>query len=295
MLEFSSTVLPASPSPLPCSRHHLSYNDWRITTTTTVLRPFFQDHLGELVSKENLWTLWCKGRLTEADTPNIWLGATQSGLSSAHLHQRKNYQNCSVLCCVQQWCTMICTHIWAVLEDECWFRFRSVFVHFSRFSILYVFLSYTVFTRGDRRGDHRGDRVYVYTVRSPRRSHRVNIHATGRAIDRGDRSRDRSLRRSHRVNKHATDRGDQSRDRSPRRSHRVNTPLVVLQGVARALIVSDSWSLFLAADTNSNSLQCFERQKEYPICKNTCFNCPQKFYFGVISGPISIHLRREGR
>jgi len=33
-----------------------------------------------------LWTLWCKGRLTEADTPIIRLGATPSGQSSAHLH-----------------------------------------------------------------------------------------------------------------------------------------------------------------------------------------------------------------
>ena len=50
--------------------------------TTTVLRPFFQDHPGE----ENFWTLWCKGRLTEADTPTIRLGTTPSGLTSAHLH-----------------------------------------------------------------------------------------------------------------------------------------------------------------------------------------------------------------
>jgi len=27
------------------------------------------------------------GRLTEADTPTIWLGATPSGLTSAHQHQ----------------------------------------------------------------------------------------------------------------------------------------------------------------------------------------------------------------
>jgi len=32
------------------------------------------------------WTSWCKGRLTEADTPTIRLGASPSGLSSAHLH-----------------------------------------------------------------------------------------------------------------------------------------------------------------------------------------------------------------
>jgi len=38
------------------------------------------------VPEENFWTLWCKGRLTEADTLTIRLGATPSGLSSAHLH-----------------------------------------------------------------------------------------------------------------------------------------------------------------------------------------------------------------
>jgi len=54
--------------------------------TTTVLRAFFRDHPGEPVPEENFWTLWCKGRLTEADTPTIRLGATPSVLTSAHLH-----------------------------------------------------------------------------------------------------------------------------------------------------------------------------------------------------------------
>jgi len=53
---------------------------------TTILRPFFPDHPGEPVPEENFWTLWCKGRLTEADTATIQLGATPSGLTSAHLH-----------------------------------------------------------------------------------------------------------------------------------------------------------------------------------------------------------------
>ena len=61
----------------------LEYN-W--VTTTIVLQPFFRDHPGELVPEENFWTLWCLGRLTEADTSTIWLGTTPSGLSSAHLH-----------------------------------------------------------------------------------------------------------------------------------------------------------------------------------------------------------------
>jgi len=50
-----------------------------------MLWPFFWDYPGELVPVENFWTLWCKGRLTEADTPTIRLGATPSGLTSAHL------------------------------------------------------------------------------------------------------------------------------------------------------------------------------------------------------------------
>jgi len=62
---------------------------WIVTPqrhTTTVLRPFFRDHLGEPVPNENFWTLWCKERLTEADTQTIWLGAIPSELTSAHLH-----------------------------------------------------------------------------------------------------------------------------------------------------------------------------------------------------------------
>jgi len=56
---------------------------WIPPYTSTVLRPFFPDHLGQPVPEENFWTLWCKGRLTEADTPTIRLGATPSGLSRA--------------------------------------------------------------------------------------------------------------------------------------------------------------------------------------------------------------------
>jgi len=56
--------------PISCYIHH---------HTTTVSRPFFRDHLGELMPEENFWTLWCKERLTEADTPTIRLRATPSG------------------------------------------------------------------------------------------------------------------------------------------------------------------------------------------------------------------------
>jgi len=59
-----------------------------LTTTTPqpFYGPFLRDHPGEPVPEENFWTLWCKGRLTEADTLTIRLGAIPSGLTSAHLH-----------------------------------------------------------------------------------------------------------------------------------------------------------------------------------------------------------------
>ena len=50
------------------------------------LTALFQDHPGELVPEEKFWTLWCKGRLTEADTLTIRLGASPSVLTSALLH-----------------------------------------------------------------------------------------------------------------------------------------------------------------------------------------------------------------
>jgi len=48
--------------------------------------PFSETTRVSRCQKINFWTLWCKGRLTEADTPTIRLGATPSGLTSAHLN-----------------------------------------------------------------------------------------------------------------------------------------------------------------------------------------------------------------
>jgi len=60
----------------------------------------FRDHPGEPVPEENFWTLWCKGRLTETDTPTIRIGATPSGLSSAHLHHPRIFlQAACPSCC----------------------------------------------------------------------------------------------------------------------------------------------------------------------------------------------------
>jgi len=69
--------------------------------TTTILRPFFQDHPGEPVPEENFWTLWCKGRLTEADTQTIRLGATPSGLTTAHLHHPLQRKYTVIFQCMQ--------------------------------------------------------------------------------------------------------------------------------------------------------------------------------------------------
>jgi len=59
--------------------HHHDHDDHRFMA-------LFRDQPGEAVPEENFWTLWCKGRLTEADTPTIRLGATPTGLTNANLH-----------------------------------------------------------------------------------------------------------------------------------------------------------------------------------------------------------------
>jgi len=63
------------------------HKHWNTHTNT---QPFYGLFSGTTrvsrCQKRNFWTLWCKWRLTEADTPNIQLGATPSGLTSAHLH-----------------------------------------------------------------------------------------------------------------------------------------------------------------------------------------------------------------
>ena len=55
------------------------------THTHTHTQPCYGPFLWP-VREENFWTLWSKGRLTEADTLTIRLRATPSGLTSAHLH-----------------------------------------------------------------------------------------------------------------------------------------------------------------------------------------------------------------
>jgi len=60
----------------------------------TTPQPFygpFWDHPGKPVPEENFWTLWCKGRLTKADTLTVQLGASPSGLTSAHLYHPPHF------------------------------------------------------------------------------------------------------------------------------------------------------------------------------------------------------------
>ena len=75
--------------PKPTVNHH----------THNRFTAFFQDYPGEPVPKENFWTLWCKERLTEADSSTIRLGATPSGLTSAHLHHSSHFLQAGCPCC----------------------------------------------------------------------------------------------------------------------------------------------------------------------------------------------------
>ena len=75
---------------VPQLAHPFLHSSWQrfpiLYTITTVLRPFFLENPGEPVPEAYFWTLWCKWGVTEADTPTIQLGATPSGLTTAHLH-----------------------------------------------------------------------------------------------------------------------------------------------------------------------------------------------------------------
>ena len=93
---------------------------------TTVLRPFFRDHPGEPVPEENFWTLWCKGRLTEADTLTIQLGATPSGLISAHLHHPPIFLQAGCPCCRP---TNSVKALKAKVKNVKWYRFALVPYH----------------------------------------------------------------------------------------------------------------------------------------------------------------------
>jgi len=73
-----------------------NHNSHKLTSTLCCLEPphhhhnhftaLLWDQPGEPVQEKYFWTLWCKGRLTESYTRTIWMGATPSGLTSAHLH-----------------------------------------------------------------------------------------------------------------------------------------------------------------------------------------------------------------
>jgi len=54
--------------------------------------PFSGTTQGEPVPEENFWTLWCKGKLTEADTPTIRLGATPSAKPFSVSYKPQNHR-----------------------------------------------------------------------------------------------------------------------------------------------------------------------------------------------------------
>ena len=56
------------------------------TTPQPFYGPFSRTTQVSQCQKRNFWTLWRKGRLTEADTLTIRLGTIPSGLTTAHLH-----------------------------------------------------------------------------------------------------------------------------------------------------------------------------------------------------------------
>jgi len=86
----SSTA--TSRHPHPPSKHAISscVHAYRSTSVSPLVVACLHYHSHNRFTapfpEENCWTLWCKGRLTEADTPTIRLGATPAGLTSAHLH-----------------------------------------------------------------------------------------------------------------------------------------------------------------------------------------------------------------
>jgi len=57
-----------------------------IITNSTTPQLFYGPFSGTTRVSQCQKRLWCRGKLTEADTPTIRLGATLSGLTSAHLH-----------------------------------------------------------------------------------------------------------------------------------------------------------------------------------------------------------------
>ena len=72
-----------------------------ITTPQPFYGPFSRTTWVSRCQKRTSGLLWCKGRLTEADTLTIRLGTTPSGLTSAHLHHPPYFlqARCPSCCC----------------------------------------------------------------------------------------------------------------------------------------------------------------------------------------------------
>ena len=72
---------------------------------------------------------WCKGRLTEADTPTIQMGATPSGLTSAHLHHPAMFfYRPDALPAAQPSCVIEVSYLFTVMQLICLIFFVTLVI-----------------------------------------------------------------------------------------------------------------------------------------------------------------------
>ena len=135
------------------SRYHLVHSGdvkvppctFRLTADNHHTPPFFRDHMGEPVPEENFWTLWCKGRLTESDTLTIRLGATPSGLPSAHLRHPPCFLQAGCPSCrpTNSVKALIADNQWPE-KNYTWSKQKGTCARSSRMSIRYPAIKYLV-------------------------------------------------------------------------------------------------------------------------------------------------------
>ena len=103
--------------------------------------------------KENFWTLWCKSRLTEADTLTIRLGSTPSELTSSHLSgaglprlswKKRPLNACSSSCCssVPKLCKFIAHHF---CYYDCFMTAMKSGMHVSLLVSIHFYCLYHIF------------------------------------------------------------------------------------------------------------------------------------------------------
>jgi len=90
-----------------------------------------------LVPPSDVQSVWCLSLSVLPASPidNVWAIMIVWRLAGKIIR--------TVLCCVQQLCTMIRTHVWTVLKFACWFKFRFRFcvIEQSRWKLQGIFTS----------------------------------------------------------------------------------------------------------------------------------------------------------